>query len=473
MTPSSPAAPTSVLDAAANPLAVRLVESLSDLALLVDADGVIVEVAVGNGMAADPGLQAMLNRRWVDVAGPESRGKIEQLLQGARALQPTRAREINFKTDELGELPFRFTCALVDNEHVLAFGIDIRQVAAMQQRLVNAQQAMETEHERVRQAEAQYRVLFHVSSEGVLITRGPGHLVSEANPAALALFGASAESLRDKPVRSLLSDDSSEVYAELLASSSAAKPSEVAVRLAHRPELEVTSTAVAFRQAGAAVTLFRFWPTRRAAAADADADRVREVVEAMPDAFVVTDEDLRVVSANASFCELVERASEAQVIGVPVERWLGAGGVDVNIITAALRERGVIRNFSSTVRSEFGAEIATTVTAVSAPAGEAMVYGFMMRPSRPPVRTHLSLVPSRSTQEIQDLVGRMSLKEIVQESADLIERLCIEAALDISGNNRAAAAKLLKLSRQSLYTKLRGHGLEAAAPPESDSSEDA
>jgi DNA-binding NtrC family response regulator len=56
-------------------------------------------------------------------------------------------------------------------------------------------------------------------------------------------------------------------------------------------------------------------------------------------------------------------------------------------------------------------------------------------------------------------VGRVSLKDIVQESTDLIERLCIEAALDVSGNNRAAAAQLLGLSRQSLYSKLRRHGM--------------
>ena len=43
--------------------------------------------------------------------------------------------------------------------------------------------------------------------------------------------------------------------------------------------------------------------------------------------------------------------------------------------------------------------------------------------------------------------------------SDRIEKLCIEAALDVSGDNRAAAAQLLGLSRQGLYSKLRRHGL--------------
>jgi DNA-binding protein Fis len=37
--------------------------------------------------------------------------------------------------------------------------------------------------------------------------------------------------------------------------------------------------------------------------------------------------------------------------------------------------------------------------------------------------------------------------------------MCIEAALDLTSNNRAAASEMLGLSRQSLYVKLRKYGL--------------
>ena len=51
------------------------------------------------------------------------------------------------------------------------------------------------------------------------------------------------------------------------------------------------------------------------------------------------------------------------------------------------------------------------------------------------------------------------MKDIVGETTDLIEQLCIEAALELTRNNRAAAAEMLGLSRQSLYVKLRRYGL--------------
>ena len=51
------------------------------------------------------------------------------------------------------------------------------------------------------------------------------------------------------------------------------------------------------------------------------------------------------------------------------------------------------------------------------------------------------------------------LRDIVAETTEIIEKMCIETALDLTGNNRVAAAELLSLSRQSLYVKLRKFGI--------------
>jgi DNA-binding NtrC family response regulator len=61
--------------------------------------------------------------------------------------------------------------------------------------------------------------------------------------------------------------------------------------------------------------------------------------------------------------------------------------------------------------------------------------------------------------QLTELIGRVPLKDIVRETTDVIERLCIEAALQLTGDNRASAAEMLGLSRQSLYVKLHRYGL--------------
>ena len=65
----------------------------------------------------------------------------------------------------------------------------------------------------------------------------------------------------------------------------------------------------------------------------------------------------------------------------------------------------------------------------------------------------------RSVEQFTELVGRVPLKDLVRETTDLIERLCIEAALELTHDNRASAAEMLGLCRQSLYVKLRRYGL--------------
>lgn len=72
-----------------------------------------------------------------------------------------------------------------------------------------------------------------------------------------------------------------------------------------------------------------------------------------------------------------------------------------------------------------------------------------------------------------ELVGRVSMKALVRETTDLIERLCIEAALRITNDNRASAAEMLGLSRQGFYAKMRRYGLgDLDGAEEADESTD-
>lgn len=71
-----------------------------------------------------------------------------------------------------------------------------------------------------------------------------------------------------------------------------------------------------------------------------------------------------------------------------------------------------------------------------------------------------------SAEQLKELVGQMPLRELVRETTDMIERMCIEASLELTGDNRASAAEMLGLSRQSLYVKLRRYGLVDSEPDE-------
>ncbi|MFC7690385.1 PAS domain-containing protein [Paeniroseomonas aquatica] len=93
--------------------------------------------------------------------------------------------------------------------------------------------------------------------------------------------------------------------------------------------------------------------------------KLLKLIESVPDAFVVTGQDGRVLTANAAFLEMTQLASEEQAVGEQLERWLGQPGVEMEVLTANLRQRGPVRLFATTMRGEFGATVDVEISAVS------------------------------------------------------------------------------------------------------------
>jgi transcriptional regulator PpsR len=445
------------------PVAARLIASASDLALILDRDGKILEVSLGDAIESNPGWKKLNGKRWVETVTVESRGKVEQLLAEARNGQTSRSREINQKADGVGEIPLRFSGVLLDeDERVVAMGRDLRPLASMQQRMVSTQLAMDRDYGRLRDADTRYRVLFHVTLEGVLVVDASTRRVLECNPSAASMVGEPAAALQGKSLQEVFEPRSwPKVQGLIAAVEAGARPADIQASLLGQTDGEMTVSGLLFRQSGAALLLLRFWSASGASGTRVSrASRMLAVLESMPDGFVVTGQDRRILTANAAFCELVQQANEQQVIGEPLDRWLGRPGVDLNIMLANMREHGTIRNFSTIIRGDYGPVQEAQVTGVTALDGKVPCVGFTIRVvSSRLTSTPTSTVMPRSITQLRELVGRVPLKDLVRESADLIERLCIESALDVSGNNRASAAQLLGLSRQGLYSKLRRHGM--------------
>ena len=123
-----------------------------------------------------------------------------------------------------------------------------------------------------------------------------------------------------------------------------------------------------------------------------------------------------------------------------------------------------MRLFATVLRGEFGDTMDVEISAVAMVNGGQPSFGFAIRNvgRRPQAGTQSLQLPKelpRSVEQLTELVGRIALKDLVREATDVIEKLCIEAALELTGDNRASAAEMLGLSRQSLYVKLRRYGL--------------
>ena len=442
-------------------VAASLLAAVGDVTFILNADGMILDVAVSQGDLSNHGFADWVGELWIDTMTVESRPKVAEMLSAATSEPVARWRQVNHPAAG-GDVPVRYlVMPLGERDRLIAIGRDMRGAAAMQQRLLQTQQSLERDYIRLRQAETRYRLLFDMASEPVLIVDAETRRIREANPAAHRLLDAAEGSLIGNPVNAIVDEkDRDNLVAHLGAAEASDDITPVVLRLSDRRG-DARISARLFRQARTPLLIVRVEPAEGTIAGHHFDATLGEVVERMPDSFVLVDRELNVLTANAAFIELTEMPSLDRVVGSRLSAWLGRPGIDLELIVGQLREHGSVRNIATILRGAAGAQEEIEISGVIAPMGSGDCYGFTIRN----VGRRLRGTPAtardvpRSVEQLTELVGRMSLKEIVRESTDLIERLCIEAALAYTSDNRASAAEILGVSRQSLYSKLHRHGL--------------
>jgi transcriptional regulator PpsR len=464
--------------------ATRLVQASSDVALVLDDEGTILDVMAHGDDPAAQRARSWRGRPWVQTVSPDSRQKVEYLLRDAQAAadaEAARWRQVNHPVEDGDDLPLMYSAVRLGEtdsrgqakHRIVAFGRDMRATVALQRRLIETQQAMERDYWRFREAETRYRHLLETSSEAVLIVDGSTQKVLEANPAARALCGSTRAKLLGLPLGSLFEASHGDRLQDLLASArSVGRKETIRARLAEAGS-EVSVSASVFRQDESAFVLVRMTPlaadgatsrgaTQRGAATGAAAweATLAAFVQSSPDGLVFSDDGGRILSANRAFLSLAELSAEDQARGQPLDRWLGRTGVELGVLMTNLRQRGTVGRFVTALRGEYGTEIEVEISAAQL-AGPDTVLAFAVRDIERRLKPQQEggRAMTRSVSELTELVGRTPLKDIVSETTDLIEQLCIEAALEMSNDNRASAALLLGLSRQSLYVKLRRYGM--------------
>ena len=446
-----------VFDAIDANAATTLAMVAGDITLVLDRTGTILDGSFDAGVF--PEFERWIGENWLDTVTVESRPKIMEMLAGARKGEVQHWRQVNHPTRE-GDIPIKYVVVSVNGgERAIAFGRDLREIGKVQQRLLQVQQSLERDYIRMRHVEARYRLLFERSSEPVLVVEAADFRIREANPAAHALLGARAGSLVDKKLLGYFARASRPAVTAHLGSalaSNAVAPVSVTI---DKGSTEVSLSASGFSQDRRQYVLVRL--DEEARAQSSDAATLANVIENMPDAFVLADETLRIEAANTAFIELVRAAGIDQLRGADLANFIGRPGIDLDLMASQVEKDGVARNIATVLRAVSGEDEEEIEVSAVATTSDVKHYGFVIRPIARRLR---DLPPSnedlpRSVEQLTDLVGRMPLKDIVRESTDLIERLCIEAALLYTSDNRASAAEILGLSRQSLYSKLHRYGL--------------
>ncbi len=187
--------------------AARIIVAATDVALVMDADGTIRDVAFGSKDIPLDGDSKWVGQSWSDIVTSESRPKVEALLKDVAEDAAPRWRQLNHPVSGGTDVPILYSAVRTGRRgRVVALGRDLRTMSALQQSLMDAQRSMEREYSRLRHAE-RYRLLFQLASEAVLIINASTMKVVEANPTAMRLLneggkrGAAARTFSGAPLR--------------------------------------------------------------------------------------------------------------------------------------------------------------------------------------------------------------------------------------------------------------------------------
>ena len=430
-----------------------------DITLLLDDDGVIQEATVSNGIV-DEALNPWRGRPWTETVGDAGGGKIKRMVEDALANGVSAYRQINQRFPSGLEMAMEYTTVRLGGQGerggLLAIGRSLQAVAELQARLIAAQQSMEQDYWKLREVETRYRLLFDASHEAVLLIRTDTLRIAEANPAAIRALGLG----RGQEFLPEIAAEERGGFQAMLArvrEQGRAPGAMVHLGTARRPWTVRASLMSA--EAGS-VFLLQILPVGATGSSRPDPLNVVDLLERLPDGFVVVDEDGIIRRANRSFLDLVQHSAEGSVHGEKLSRWLTRPGADMPVLMANLQRHGVVRRFATALVGELGSEVEVEVSAASGESAASRFVALLIRDvtrrEAPPER---GLGLRAELGAVMDQIGKTTLPKLVRETVGAVERNCIIAALDMSAGNRSAAAELLGLSRQSLYEKLSRYNL--------------
>lgn len=443
--------------------AAALVAAGADITLVIGENGLIRDVAYNDLSLAAYGLNSWAGKAWRDTVTAESAEKITAMLEDVTKTGESRARQVNHPAKGRQDLPVDYRMASVPaNGLYIAYGRDLRGLAEMQQQLVHTQMELEREYRRIRDTEARYRSAFQRLQAGVLIVSGSDMKILDANAAAGDLFGLSVARLTGQPVRLVARRDERDTLTAAFGEAIEAGAAQQLQITAADGDGKLDVSIEPFRERGAVNCIVHVHASGGDDLRSAgDSPAGMHDFNALPEAVALTDARGVVREVNNEFLDLLHSLNRTAVVGRNVSAWLGASSVECQMLFSRIGEEGHVRGFPSTLRDELGRDVPVRVSANAREDGDEVVLVISEQIQATNQLTVTGSGMASASSDFSDLVGRVPLKELIREASDVIEKLCIEAALRQTGNNRASAAEMLGLSRQSLYIKLRRYGLES------------
>ena len=447
-----------------------IVATAADLAIILELTGKVRSVVVNPLNPTLGRLDHWANRDIREFLAEDSLSKLEKQLEAHRegAADPVDAIEVNHYDNANWEFPIRYTLHRTGQDDViLMLGRDLRPVAELQHRLVKAQLALEKDYETHRDFETRYRVILEAVSDALIMVDVNSGRMIDLNGAGAQILGAEADNLMNTAFTQEFEGRRRGEFIEALTNGAAGSGAGPITATTKRGGKQVAIYPTLFRSAGDRILLCR---VETAESAEVVAEELAFTLAGLyregSDGIVFTDSHGQIRSANEAFLALCDAGSLVDIRGRSLGDFMARGSVDLKVLTDTAARSGRMRVYSTRIESTYGTQASVEISATHLPGPGTPGFAFVVRDisrmevvREPAAGYGNGTVSDEAMHNVMDLVGSAPLKDIVAATTDVVEKMCIETAVDLTDNNRVAAAEMLGLSRQSLYVKLRKYGL--------------
>jgi transcriptional regulator PpsR len=434
-----------------------------DVTLLLDMDGVIREATLAASMSKE-NIDSWVGRPWSEVVGGAGE-KIQRMMQDTRRTGISAFRQITQVFPSGLEIPMEFTTVLLGGRAgMLAIGKNLQAVAELQARLISAQQTIERDYWKLREIETRYRLVIEDSHDAVLLAKVADLRIVEANRTAAAAMGGLARRKEGLVGRDLLQElsakDREPVEMMLRRVRDQGKAPGIVIHMGEEAT-PWTLRGSLMTQESLPVFLLQMTPIGKLVGAAApEHEDLGGLLDRLPDAVTIIDENGAIKKANRAFTELVEIGSPDAVVDENLGRWLSRPGADLGVLISNIQRHGLVRLLSTTVQGELGTETEIEISASGYQQVNEKRIVLILRN----VARRLSPGPESDTlraalASMNEAVGKTPLRKLVKSTVEVVEQHYVRAALQLAEGNRTTAAEILGLSRQSLYAKLDRYNL--------------
>ena len=451
------------LPAVAPELMTEILASAADITLLVAPNLRIVAVLVNPSHRSFGHLTDWEGMQLPDILTEESQRKLDLRLSDLQGGRTGLSMELNHTSQQSWDFPVRYALHRMGPDgSILMLGRDLRPLAEVQQQLVTAQLALERDYEAQRELDTRYRVLMEMTRDPVMLVSMSSGRITDLNPAAALLMGGARSDLIGTAVAQEFDGRRRGEFLDTLANVAATDSTSPVEVTARRSQRRVLVTPKLFRAAGERILLCLIDPAEKALqAADELGENLQRLYHEGVDGIVFADAEGVIRATNEAFLNLTDASGIAAVRGRSLADYLVRGQVDLRVLLDNVKRTGQIRLYATRLTTDFSGQIAVELSASWLNDRPNPVLVLVVRDASraETLRRAGGGLPDDGARSVMELVGSSTLKDIVAETTDVIEKMCIETALELTRNNRVAAADMLGLSRQSLYVKLRKYGI--------------